>query len=114
MFSRAIASSALLLAFGMPQKNSGKGLNACGLTDTRKRVVKSPLMANSKRKEPTMLAYVLAQLDEWKGRWSEVAEGSDLSKRTIEKIASGEISDPGVSRVQRLHDWFRKQEKAAA
>lgn len=57
-----------------------------------------------------MLDYVRSQLQAWKGRWTEVAQGSDVSKRTIEKIASGEIADPGVSNVQKLHDWFRAQE----
>lgn len=58
--------------------------------------------------------YVIAQLEAWKGRWTAVAEGSGVSKRTLEKIASGEIADPGVSHVQKLHDWFREREKAAA
>lgn len=59
-----------------------------------------------------MLDYVKAQLQAWKGRWAEVADGAAVSRRTIEKIASGEIADPGVSNVQKLHDWFRSQEKA--
>ena len=51
--------------------------------------------------------YVLQRLEAWKGRWPEVAEGSGVSKRTIEKIARKEIEDPGVSHVQKLADWFR-------
>lgn len=71
-------------------------------------------MKSKPNTQPTMHAYVLAQLESCKGRWSDVADGTDISKRTIEKIASGEIADPGVSRIQRLHDWFRAQERAAA
>lgn len=61
-----------------------------------------------------MLDFVLIQLEAWKGRWSDVADGTGISKRTIEKIASGETADPGVRRVQKLYDWFRAQEEAAA
>lgn len=68
--------------------------------------------ATAKREQP-MLDYVLAQLDQWKGRWADVADGTDISKRTIEKIYSGEIADPGVSRVQKLYDWFRQQKAVA-
>lgn len=84
----------------------------CGLTDTRMRVVESSLMSTPTVTSEPMLSYVRVQLDSWKGRWTEVAAGTDLSKRTIEKIASREIADPGVSRVQKLHDWFRAQERA--
>ncbi|CAN0400887.1 unnamed protein product [Phaeothamnion confervicola] len=60
-----------------------------------------------------MHAYVLAELERTKGKWPEVAAGSGVSKRTIEKIARGEIADPSVSHVQKLADYFRR-EKAAA
>lgn len=58
--------------------------------------------------------YVLDRLEGHKGRWAEVAEGSGVSRRTLEKIARREIADPGVSHVQKLFDWFRAQEKAVA
>lgn len=54
-----------------------------------------------------MHEFVLEHLEATKGRWSEVAEGSGVSKRTLEKIARGEIEDPGVSHVQKLADYFR-------
>ncbi len=53
--------------------------------------------------------FVLSHLEKSKGRWSEVSRGSGVSKRTIEKIARKEIQDPGVSHVQKLADYFRKQ-----
>jgi len=66
------------------------------------------------RMESTMHDYVLSALGRCKGKWPEVATGSGVSYRTIEKIARGEIVDPSVSHVQKLHDYFRAQERAAA
>lgn len=57
--------------------------------------------------------YVIRRLGETKYRWSAVAEGAGVSKRTLEKIFRKEIQDPGVSHVQKLHDYFRSQEQAA-
>ncbi len=54
-----------------------------------------------------MYDYVRLRLEATKGRWTAVAEGSGVSKRTIEKIARAEIKDPGVSHVQKLADYFR-------
>lgn len=51
--------------------------------------------------------YVIEQLQRRKGRWSEVANGAGMSKRTIEKIARRETTDPGVSLIQRLADYFK-------
>lgn len=51
--------------------------------------------------------YVLERLEAEKGRWSAVAEGSGVPKRTLEKIARKEIQDPGVSHIQKLADYFR-------
>jgi hypothetical protein len=59
--------------------------------------------------ESTMLEYVLVQLWARKGHWTEVAEGSGVPLRTLEKIARKESPDPRVSSVQALYDWFRKQ-----
>lgn len=55
---------------------------------------------------------VLTRLQESKGHWARVAEGAGVSKRTIEKIASGEIKDPGVSHIEKLYRYFRGQEAA--
>lgn len=53
--------------------------------------------------------YVLAELERTKGRWSEVADGAGMSKRTIEKIARREIEDPGVSHIEKLALYFRRK-----
>lgn len=59
----------------------------------------------------SMYDYVLRNLDAYRGRWPSVAEGSGVSRRTIEKIARREIADPGVSHVQGLFDWFKANER---
>jgi transcriptional regulator with XRE-family HTH domain len=51
--------------------------------------------------------YVLRHLEDSKGRWSEVAEGAGVSKRTLEKIARREIEDPGISHIEKLANYFR-------
>lgn len=64
--------------------------------------------------EPTLYQFVLDQLHS--GRWTyrQVADGSDVSRRTVEKIARREIADPGVSHVEKLARFFREQERQAA
>lgn len=62
--------------------------------------------------EVSIYQYVIDQLARSKGTWPEVAEQSGVSRRTIEKIASGEIADPGVSHIEKLARHFR--EHAAA
>lgn len=63
----------------------------------------------------SMYEYVLDQLSRAKGRWPAVAEGSGVSRRTIEKIARREIEDPGVSHIEKLARFFRdpKQKSSA-
>lgn len=60
----------------------------------------------------SMLAYVLAQLQETKGHWAVVAKKTGISKRTIEKIAGGQIEDPGVRKIERLAEYFRASSTA--
>jgi transcriptional regulator with XRE-family HTH domain len=55
----------------------------------------------------TLYAYVRARLEATKGRWPDIAEATGISKRTIEKIASGEIADPGVHKMELLARYFR-------
>jgi galactose mutarotase-like enzyme len=55
--------------------------------------------------------YVLRKLESAKGRWREVARGSGVPRRTVEKIARKEHPDPRVSSVQALHDFFVDEER---
>jgi transcriptional regulator with XRE-family HTH domain len=41
----------------------------------------------------------------------EVAEGAGISHRTVQKILSGEIADPGVSHCEKLATYFRARGK---
>lgn len=55
----------------------------------------------------SIFEYVLEQLQRHKGQWQSVAMSTGISKRTIEKIATGEIADPGVIKVEKLAEYFR-------
>lgn len=55
----------------------------------------------------SIFQYVLEQLQRHKGQWQTVATGTGISKRTIEKIANGEIADPGVIKIEELAKYFR-------
>lgn len=63
--------------------------------------------------EQPIYDYVKQQLEAAKYRWPTVAAGAGVSLSTLKKIARNEIKDPGVSHVQKLHDYFRAQEQAA-
>ena len=56
----------------------------------------------------TLYEFVMRQLQASKGRWPAVAQSSGVSLRTIRKIASKEIQDPGVSHVEKLAEHFRE------
>lgn len=51
--------------------------------------------------------YVLAELQASRGKWRRIAADTEMSVRTIEKIASQEIADPGVSHIEKLANYFR-------
>jgi transcriptional regulator with XRE-family HTH domain len=61
-----------------------------------------------------MYQFVMSRLQQTKGSWPTVANGSGVSLRTIEKIARGEIQDPGVSHIEKLAGYFRGQKASAA
>jgi len=58
--------------------------------------------------------YVIAQLTHTELSYQEIADGSGVSKRTLEKIARKEIFDPGVSHVEKLAAFFRAREMRSA
>lgn len=43
--------------------------------------------------------------------YQEIADGSGVNKRTVEKIARREIDDPGVSHVEKLATFLRAQQE---
>jgi len=62
--------------------------------------------------EQSLYEFVISNLQAAKGTWPTIAEASGVSKRTLEKIASGEIADPGVSHIEKLANYFRDQAAA--
>lgn len=57
--------------------------------------------------EADILAYVLKKLEDRKGQLPKVADDAGVPYRTLQKIASGETTDPRVSGVQTLYNYFR-------
>ena len=58
--------------------------------------------------------FVIERLEESKGEWQSVADGSGVSRRTLEKIARREIADPGVSHIEKLAAFFRQKKRKVA
>lgn len=61
----------------------------------------------------SIYAYVLDQLQQTKGKWAIVAEGTGVPLRSIEKIARLEWKNPGVQSIETLANWFRRRESRA-
>jgi hypothetical protein len=61
-----------------------------------------------------ILAYVLAQLEASRGRWPTVAREAEVPYDTLTKIAQRQIEDPKVSKIQKLANYFKARERAAA
>lgn len=55
--------------------------------------------------------YVLEKLSESRKEWPAIAEGSGVSIRTIEKIASREIEYPRVDKVEALANYFKQRRR---
>lgn len=64
--------------------------------------------------EHDLLSYVLAKLEETRGQWPAIAKEADVPYDTITKIAQRQIEDPKVSKLQKLANYFRAREAAAA
>lgn len=64
--------------------------------------------------DTSIYGYVMKCLADSRLSYGEIAEGSGVSKRTVEKIARKEIGDPGVSHVEKLAAFFKGLEKEAA
>ncbi|AOJ68585.1 MULTISPECIES: hypothetical protein [Burkholderia] len=52
------------------------------------------------------LAYVVAKLQCCKGKWRHISDETGIPYDTLTKIALSRVSDPRVSNVQLLHDYF--------
>jgi len=61
-----------------------------------------------------MLATVLRRLDQAKGAWPDIARESGVPYQTLTKIACRIVSDPRVSTVQTLFDYFAAHAEQSA
>jgi hypothetical protein len=62
--------------------------------------------------DATLLDFVLSELEARKGSWPDIAKAmAPQSWKSyyswMEKVARGQIPDPGVSKIQELADYFR-------
>ncbi|NIF88077.1 Cro/Cl family transcriptional regulator [Burkholderia sp. Cy-637] len=52
------------------------------------------------------LTFVVDSLRASKGRWRQISADTGVPYDTLTKIALSRVSDPRVSNVQALHDYF--------
>ncbi len=55
------------------------------------------------------LAFVIKELERRKGSWPRLAVEAGVSKRTFEKIVSGNTRNPRIDTVEKLASYFRGQ-----
>lgn len=58
----------------------------------------------------TLSEYVMRQLAKTTLSYQQTADGSGVSRRTVEKITRREIVDPGVSHMEKFERFFRELE----
>jgi transcriptional regulator with XRE-family HTH domain len=63
---------------------------------------------------PSLLASVLAGLQEHKGRWPDLARAAGVEYSWLTKLAQGRISDPGIQKIQRLADAMGRERAGPA
>jgi hypothetical protein len=56
--------------------------------------------------------YVIQALEDSKGEWPEVSEGSGVALTTLKKIARKEVANPGVHYIERLWKYFQLKDQA--
>jgi predicted transcriptional regulator len=60
-----------------------------------------------------LLGFVVANLQQTKGTWQEVAKGSGVPYSTIKKVANPAVNSgtksPRIETVQKLADYFQEQ-----
>lgn len=61
-----------------------------------------------------LLDQVLRELNACRGEWPRLCRELGLSYWWITKLAQGHIHDPGVRKIQRLHDYFVANEPKEA
>ncbi|VVD76604.1 hypothetical protein PEP31012_00875 [Pandoraea eparura] len=59
--------------------------------------------------QPHWIDAVRANLQKHKREWPAIARDSGVPYHTVVKVASGRVTDPRVSTVQALHDYFARR-----
>lgn len=62
----------------------------------------------------SILDFVVTELDARKGQWPEVAVGSGVPYRTVQKIGSRKTRSPRVDSVEKLATYFRENPSQVA
>lgn len=57
--------------------------------------------------------FVIDELQARKGTWPVIAGATRISRKTIEKIATRTVKNPGVKHIETLARYFRSSEKSA-
>jgi hypothetical protein len=60
------------------------------------------------------LEFVIEQLHKNKGKWRRIAHDAGVPYDTLTKIALSRVTDPRVSNVQALHDYFVRAEASCS
>ena len=52
-------------------------------------------------------------LNDRRGDWPSIAKDCEVSYWWIQKLVQGHIADPGVTRIEKLHQYLTQSESAA-
>lgn len=56
--------------------------------------------------QPTLLPAVIQLLEKRRGKWPEICAATGVNYSTLQKIVQGQVTNPGVNTVERLHDYL--------
>ena len=65
-------------------------------------------------REVSLLDKVITELEKRKGQWPEIARGSGVPYKTLQKVGYRVVKDPGISIVEKLDRWLRANPAAKA
>lgn len=91
----------------MTEDVTRKEVPALGCVDPKQGLVLA-LMAQS------IHEYVVSELQATKGSWPEVAEGSGVSLRTLEKVARREYKTHRFNTLEALYLYFQRRDRKAS
>lgn len=62
----------------------------------------------------TLLQQTICLLDADRGEWSKTAKETGLGYEWIKKVANHKVPDPGVNKIETLHDYLASKHKGLA